>query len=460
MNKPNLSANNPNRCGFLPSTKPTLTRRRFLRNSGSVLGASAIAALDMERFAHAAGSDILRLGLIGCGGRGLGAAAQILKTGPGIQLVAMGDVFEDRMKSALTNLQSLPEKQTDVIPDRQFIGFDAYRKVLDSGVDLVILATPPGFRPLHFEAAVNAGKHCFLEKPIAVDAPGARRLLRANQTAQQKGLSAVVGYQRRFHPAYQAMVAKIQEGAIGEISRLEAYWRQSTQVWVKKRAVLEAKLRRQLTEMEFQLQDWIHFTWLSGDLMVEMLTNCIDVCNWIMPGPPQSVRATSERKQWLTSEYGDNSDLFSAEYTFANGATMAADICLRKGKVSGIDQIAHGTKGDATGEKHLIADPAGHLIWTNEGAPPVDPSQREQDLFIASIRNGKPLNMIEDAVNTDLTAIMGRTAAAQKRVVTWDEMLASKESFFPDEPLTWETAPPTLPDKEGLYQTPAHGRNG
>ncbi len=458
MSKPNAKLVTPTHRGVIPATEPTrLTRRRFLRTAGGILCAASVAELDVARFAHAAGSGTLRVGLIGCGGRGSGAAKGILATGPGIQLVAMGDLFEERMKATLNNLQTQFKTQVDVIRDRQFIGFEAYRMVIESGVDVLILATPPCFRPLHFEAAVNAGKHCFLEKNVAVDAPGVRRLLQANETAKKKALSAVTGYQRRFRPDYEAVVAKIQGGAIGQVTRLEAFWK-GGQVWVQKRPDLQKKLGRPLTEMEFQLRNWIHFTWLSGGIALDPLAHNLDVCNWIMRTSPQSVRATSARREFVSSDFGDGADFFSAEYAYPSGVKMAAESYRLTGKPGKVAEIAYGTKGIAECNNSTITDPAGNPLWSYGPASTVDPYQREQDLFIESIRSGKPLNMIEDSANTDLTAIMGRTSAALGREVTWKEMLASTESFFPDGPLTWDTAPPTLPDKLGDYQWPARGR--
>ena len=292
---------------------------------------------------------------------------------------------------------------------------------------------------------------------MAVDAPGVRRLLQANETAKKKGLSAVVGYQRRFQPGYEAVIAKIQGGAIGQVSRLEAFWK-GGQVWVQKRPDLEAKLGRQLTEMEFQLRNWIHFTWLSGGIVLDPLGHNLDVCNWIMRMPPQSVRATSARKEFVSNAYGDGADFFSAEYTYPSGVKMSAESYRLTGKPGKVAEIAYGTKGIAECNNSTITDPAGNPLWSYSPASTVNSCQREQDLFIESIRSGKPLNMIEESANTDLTAIMGRTAAALGREVTRKEMLASTETFFPGGSLTWGTAPPTLPDKLGDYQWPARGR--
>ena len=443
---------------LLPAESVILNRRGFLRNAGLLIGGVSASRLDVARCANVVGNDTLRIGLIGCGGRGTGAAKEILNTGPGIQLVAMADIFEDRLRTSLSALQNTHRSQALVTRDRQFIGFDAYQKVIGSGVDAVILATPPGFRPGHFEMVANAGKHCFLEKPLAVDVPGIRRLLKANETAQHKRLSVVVGHQRRFLPGYQAVIGKIHEGTIGRISKLEAMWRQNSPIWTNKRADLDAKHGRRLSELEFQLMNWPSFGWLAGDLPLDSLSHNLDICNWIMQAAPQSVRASCARREGLSNAYGDASDFFRAEYIYPNGATMVAEAARQRGTQPKITEVAYGTTGTATCGTYSIADHAGMTLWRHDGNPNVNPLQLEQDQFVESIRSGKPLNMLNDAANTSLTCLMGRIAAVQGREVTWQEVLASSESLFPKEPLTWDTPPPTLPDKYGDYQFPARSR--
>lgn len=459
MNKPNIAPVSSNRDERFPSVESNyLSRRGFLSSATRLLGAGSILSLDVSRFAHAAGSDTLRVGLIGCGGRGIGAAHNILNTGPGVKLVAMGDVFEDCLKKALAQFKGKSSGQFDVPLDRQFIGFNAYRMVMESEIDAVILATPPGFRPIHFEAAVNAGKHCFLEPPVAVDAPGIRRLLQANEIAKRKALSVIVDYQRRFDPGYEAVVSKVHAGAIGNVSKLEAYWRQSQQTWVLNRADLESKLRRRLPEMEFQLRNWLHFAWLAGDIALDSISHNLDICNWIMRSPPDRARATSARKQWTTNAYGDMPDFFSAEYTYPNGAVMTAETYRLKDHPAGVAEIAHGATGIAQCREFLITDRSGKPVWRYERDRVVDNLQRGQDLFVESIRGGKKLNMVQDAASVALTGIMGRMSSALGRVVTRQETLAAKDALFPDGQLTFDTPPPTLPDKFGDYQFPARGR--
>ena len=432
-----------------------LNRRDFLRTAGYLISAATVTQLDVARCANVAGGDTLRVGLIGCGGRGTGAVKEILNTGPGVQLVAMADIFEDRLQTSLSTLQKTHRSQAQVTRDRQFIGFDAYQKVIESGVDAVILATPPGFRPQHFEWVANAGKHCFLEKPVAVDAPGIRRLLKANESALQKRLSVVVGHQRRFIPGYQAVIGKIHEGLIGRISNLEAIWRQNSPIWTRKRADLDAKHGRRLSELEFQLMNWPSFGWLAGDLALDSLSHNLDICNWIMQAAPQSVRASCARREGLSNAYGDASDFFHAEYIYPNGATMVAEAARQKGTPPKLTEVAYGTTGTATCGTYSIVDHAGKILWRHDGSPKVNPWQLEQDQFVESIRSGKPLNMLNEAANTCLTCLMGRIAATQSREVTWQEALASSETLFPKEPLTWDTPPPTLPDKYGDYKFPA-----
>src|SRR5258708_975194 len=255
---------------------PTGSRRTFLKSSAGVLAGTVAAPLIAPAFVHAAGSDLLRVGLVGCGGRGTGAASPALRADPHVQLTAMADAFPDHLERSLRELAKDEEivSKIDVPPDRQFVGFDAYRQLIDSGVDVVLLATPPHFRPLHLEAAIDAGKHVFAEKPVAVDAPGVRSVLATCEKAKQKGLSVVSGLCLRYSDGFRESVERVHHGAIGEI-RLMAANDYRGPIWTKER-------KPDCSDMEWQIRNWYYYTWLSGDFNVEQHVHLLDVCSWLM----------------------------------------------------------------------------------------------------------------------------------------------------------------------------------
>ncbi|MCA9218302.1 MAG: Gfo/Idh/MocA family oxidoreductase, partial [Planctomycetales bacterium] len=231
------------------------SRRKFIKNSSLLVAGGAVAGqLSLARTAHAFGSDEIRIGLIGCGGRGTGAATQAMNTEGATKLIAMADAFDDRLQQSLRGIKGEHNDKVDVPPERRFVGFDAYKHVLESDADLIILATPPGFRPMHFEAAINAGKHVFMEKPVAVDAAGVRKVLKATAEAKKKNLAVQVGLQRRHERKYRETIARLQDGAIGDINLTRAYWNGGG-VWVRPR-------QKGQTEMEYQMRNWYYFNWL------------------------------------------------------------------------------------------------------------------------------------------------------------------------------------------------------
>ena len=266
--------------------------------------------------AHAASDDTIKIGLIGCGGRGTGAASQALNTKGNVKLVAMGDAFKDRLESSLQSLQKEGgiANRIDVPEERRFVGFDAYKQVLDAGVDLVILATPPGFRPIHFEAAVDAGKHVFMEKPVAVDAPGVRAVLAAAQVAQQKNLAVGVGLQRHHEAAYIETIKRLQDGAIGDIVATRVYWN-GAGVWV------HPKTEGQ-TEMEYQMRNWYYFNWLCGDHIVEQHIHNLDVINWLKRGYPVKAEGMGGRQVRTGKDYGEIFDHHAVEFEYADGTRL------------------------------------------------------------------------------------------------------------------------------------------
>jgi predicted dehydrogenase len=399
------------------------TRRDFLATSTTAVGGVLAATLPAV---HAAGSDLLRVGLIGCGDRGTGAAGQALRADPNVKLVALGDAFEDRLLKSLDRLRT-DEKiagKIDVPPDHRFVGFDAYKQVLTSGVDVVLLTTPPGFRPLHLKAAVEAGKHVFAEKPVAVDAPGVRSVLASCALAKKKGLSIVSGLCLRYHSGFRETVRRLHGGAVGKILTLQANdYRGSN--WGKAR-------QPGWTDMEYQMRNWYNFTWLSGDFNVEQHVHFLDVCAWIMQDQyPHSAMGLGGRQVRTGPEYGHIYDHFSVVYEYADGATLYSNCRQQPGCKSNISGKVIGSKGRALlseRRKGISIHSTGD--WYYAGANP-NMYQVEHDELFASIRLGKPINNGEYMSKSTLLAIMGRMAAYTGQQITWEMALNSKEDLTP-----------------------------
>jgi predicted dehydrogenase len=399
------------------------SRRAFLKAST----AAAVGALTLPEVVHAAGSDLLRVGLIGCGGRGTGAAAQALKADKNVKLVALGDAFEDRLQESLANLKKDEEltAKIDVKPDHCFTGFDAYKQVLASGVDVVLLCTPPHFRPAHLKAAVEAGKHVFAEKPVAVDAPGVRSVLATCQEAKKKRLSIVSGLCLRYDDGFRAAVQQLHEGAIGEVMTLQANDYRGG-IWVKPR-------QPDWTDMHWQMRNWYYFTWLSGDFNVEQHVHFLDVCAWVMKDQyPVRALGLGGRQVRTGPEYGHIYDHFSVVYEYANGAKLFSNCRQQTGCKNDISAHIAGTRGRAqlAERKRGLAIHSGSNEWLYAG-PQRNMYQTEHDELFASIRAGKPINNGDYMSHSTLLAILGRMTAYTGQLITWDMALNSKEDLTP-----------------------------
>lgn len=404
------------------------SRRQFLRRSTAAAVASGIAAASVRvaSHAHAAGDDRLRVGLIGCGGRGTKAAIQALRADPNVQLTAMADAFDDRLQLSLKSLEATEDiaGKLQVPPERQFIGFDAYQQVIDSGVDVVLLTTPPHFRPLHMEAAVAAGVHIFAEKPCAVDAPGVRRVLNTCAEAKQKRLAVVSGLCLRYGYGFQETVQRIHDGQIGEIHTLQANDYRGS-IWVKPR-------QDDWTDMHWQMRNWYYFTWLSGDFNVEQHVHYLDVCAWAMGDTyPVSAIGMGGRIFRTGEMYGNIYDHHSVTYTFANGAKLfsntrqiphcATDMSARVVGSKGVASLNEGKRG--------LSIQAGER-WAYEGEDN-DIYQTEHDRLFASIRTGNPINNGTYMANSTMLAIMGRMATYTGQLITWEQAMQSQEDLTP-----------------------------
>ena len=395
------------------------TRRDFLRTSAG----AAVAASVAGRFglAHAQGSDEIRVGLVGAGGRGTGALRNVLEAAPGVRVVAVGDVFQDRIDAALTNLDAKLPKPLDVPKDRQFTGLDAYRNVLAQDINYVILATPPGFRPLHLKAAVEAGKHIFTEKPVAVDGPGVRQVLALVDVATAKGLKIAAGTQRRHQAGYIETIRRIHDGAIGDIAAARAYWNQGS-LWHKPR-------QPGWSDAEWMLRNWLYFPFLSGDIIVEQHIHNIDVVNWAMQTHPASAVSLAGRQVRTQPEFGSVYDHFATDFEYDNGAHLMSMCRQLDGCANNIGEALAGTKGNCQVDRYAIT---GTNPWKRSSdAEETDPYVQEHTDLIAAIRGDKPLNELRTVAETTLTAIMGRMAGYTGQAVTWDEALNSQEVLMP-----------------------------
>lgn len=424
-------------------------RRQFMASTSIAAAGIALGASKIVGAAHPFGDETIRIGLIGCGGRGTQAVTQALRTSDKVKLVAVGDAFRNRLDGCL-NDRSVQElsSQIDIPEERKFVGFDAYQKVIDSDVDLVILATPPGFRPIHFEAAVKADKHVFMEKPVAVDGPGIRRVLAAAELSKAKGLGVGVGLQRRHDPLYIEAIQRIQDGELGDIPLTRVYWN-GAGVWVMPRKDDE-------TEMTYQMRNWYYFNWLCGDHIVEQHIHNLDVSNWLKDMLPTQAQGMGGREVRTGNDYGQIFDHHMVEFTYPDGSTMLS--CCRHigGCWSQVAEYADGTKGTSQVGSGRFAGRDGKPTWRYKG-PRVNPYQQEHDDLFASIRSGSPINEAEYGATSTMTAILGRMATYSGKVVTWKEATESQIDLSPAE-YSWDATPPVVPDSNGNYPVPVPGK--
>ena len=443
------------------SSKPTndsserQSRRRFLTQSAGVAAGMATSPLLMSR-AHAAGDETIRIALIGCGGRGTGAVSQALSTKGPVVLWAMADIFPERIDDCLNALQRGVDKRydrqaskgqgarVDVPPERRFVGFDAYKQAIDSGIDVALLTTFPHFRPEQFEYAVKQGKHVFMEKPVAVDAPGIRRVLAADKVAKSKNLKVVVGLQRHHNVLYQEVIQRLHDGAVGKPTLLRCYWNSSMPKSLQPRP-------EGMGEMEFQARNRYFFTWLCGDHIVEQHVHNIDVCNWVMGTHPVEANGMGGRQYRNGREHGEIFDHHFVEYTYEDGAKMYSQCrhipdCWNK-----VAEDVLGTKGVAelSQRRCSITGTAGE--WSKRRARDQgNPYQIEHDVLFDCIRNDKPHNEAEYGALSTMTAILGRMATYSGKVVRWEEAINSQLALVPDR-YAWDGTPPVVPDRDGVY---------
>jgi predicted dehydrogenase len=429
-----------------PSLPTALDRRHFLRTSASALAAGSVVGFPMIGRGQA--PEPLKLALVGCGGRGAGAANQALSADNYTSLVAVADLFPDKLAVGLNNLKAQKPDRVDVPAERQYLGLDAYKQAI-AAADVVILATPCAFRPAHFEEAVRMGKHVFLEKPVAVDAPGVRRVLAAAEEAKRKNLKVAVGFQRRHKKGFQEMVKRIHDGQIGEIIYTRAFANTPLRTGLARKP--------EYRELEYQLRNWYYFSWLSADFIVDNLVHGIDISNWVHGSYPvraHGMGALSER----SPDYGNLFDHFAIEWEYPSGARLFGECDRRPGCWASVSNHAVGAEGKADFfDGRELYELTGKHPWQMRTERGENPYQIEHDDFFHAIRNNLPYSEIEYGAKSTLTAIMGRMAAYSGKIVEWDAALNSNLSLAPAIK-SMDDAPPVLPDEHGLYAIPVAGK--
>lgn len=419
---------------YPPAPAPRPNRRSFLKTSSTAaLGGLALPYLSFPRPAFAANADTLRIGLVGCGGRGTGAASQALHADKNLVLVAAGDAFASQVKSSLANLQREHGTRVQVDADHQFSGLDAYQKVIASGVDVVLLATPPGFRPVHLKAAIEAGKHVFCEKPMATDAPGVRSVLATAALAKQKSLALVAGFCWRYDYARREFYKRVHDGALGDLRAIYATYYTGP---VKPMPKAETR-RPEWSDIEWQIRNWYNFTWLCGDSLVEQAVHSVDKVAWTMKDVPP-LKAVAVGGRQVPAHGGNIYDHFEVNYEYPDGIRAFLACRQQSGCYNQNADYVMGAKGVGTIGVRRTPELSGEQRWRYEGKSN-DMYQTEHDELFASIRAGKPINDGVWMAHSTLLALMGRMAAYTGLEITWDQALNSQERLVPD-PIQWDMA--------------------
>ncbi len=431
------------------------SRREFLKDSATVATGVALAGgLSVARGAHAAGSDIIKVALSGAGGRGTGAVSQLMNADKSLKLIAVADAFESKATRAITSLKKKYGDQVDVPPDRIFCGLEAYKQAVATEADLVVLATPPGFRPMQYKAAIEAGKNVFMEKPCCVDGVGYRSLLATGKVADQKGLLVGVGLQRRHQPNYMETIAKIHDGALGDVMFTRVYWNGGG-IWNRRRKDLAERLGREPTEMEYQVNNWYHFCWLSGDNITEQHIHNLDIGNWVMKDQhvveANGMGGCTARYLGDLKGTGQIFDHHFVEFTYADGTKMYSQCRHMKNCFNSVSEAAHGTKGTSNCAGLI----EGANPWRFDGKN-VSGHQQEQTDLVATLKAGDRYNETYYGANSSMTSTLGRLANYSGKVVKWDDAVASDFTEMPKK-LGWDVPAPVVKDDNGDYPIPMPG---
>ncbi len=433
-------------------------RRNFMKSTGLAAGGLMMSPLTLSG-AYIDGSDIIKVGLVGCGGRGTGAAVQALSVKENTRLVAMCDAFRDNLDECYSKLTD-PEfrdwsgeepvnvkDRVDVTEETKFDGFEGYKQVIDL-CDVVILTTPPAFRPMHFEYAINAGKHVFMEKPVATDAIGIRKVLEVAELAKKKKLNVVVGLQRHYQKMYREWVEMLQNGVIGDIVTSHVYWN-SDGVWVRPR-------EKKQTEMEYQMRNWYYFNWLCGDHITEQHIHNLDVSNWVKNAYPVKASGMGGRQVRNGKDHGQIFDHHFVEFEYADGSKMFSQCRHIKGCTPRVSEAFQGTSGSAP-EPGVILTKSGYRVMKYNDKKDPNPYQVEHDeLFKAVAKGDYKFADAENGAKSTMTSLLGRAATYSGKVVSWDDAINSNISLMP-KVYAWDADPPVMPDKHGNYPIPIPG---
>ncbi|HVM88041.1 MAG TPA: Gfo/Idh/MocA family oxidoreductase [Puia sp.] len=429
----------------LTGNNSSKSRRDFVKTSSLIAGSMLAAPLISRANFFSGSSDVIKIALIGCGGRGTGAAVQALSTKQNVQLVAMADAFRDRLDDSYKNIIEALEadkNRVQVKEENKFTGFDAYKKAI-ALADVVILTTPPGFRPIHFEEAVNQGKQIFMEKPVATDPAGIQRVLAAAQKAKAKKLNVVVGLQRRYQASYRELLKRVHDGMIGDIVSAQAWWNNEG-VWVHPR-------QPQWTEMEYQMRNWYYFVWLCGDHITEQHIHNLDVINWAMDDYPVKAQGMGGREVRKGKDHGQIFDHHYVEFHYANGAILNSQCRHQPNTASKVDELLVGTKGKVFCDAGRITDTKGNTIYQFDKSKENQPYQNEHDeLFAAIAKNEYKFWDAERAAKSSMTSILGRLATYTGQEIEWEKAINSGLNIMPSQ-YDFSATPPVVPDANGNY---------
>ncbi|MBN4048506.1 Gfo/Idh/MocA family oxidoreductase [Flavobacteriaceae bacterium AH-315-O20] len=429
-----------------------LTRRKFVKGSTLASGGILLAPSILSSAPIFKKDVMLKLAVVGCGGRGTGAASQALKADQNVKLVAMADAFEDQLQKSHKNLSLMFTTDRVAVKDaNKFVGFGSYKKAIDEA-DVIILATPPGFRPQHFEYAIAQGKHVFMEKPVATDVAGIKKVLASAKLAKENKLNVVVGLQRHFQRSYLETYKRIQEGAIGNIVSGQVYW-DGGGVWVRPR-------KENMTEMEYQMRNWYYFNWLCGDHILEQHVHNIDVANWFIGEYPIKAQGMGGREVRKGKDHGEIFDHHFVEFEYPGGAIISSQCRHQQGCMHRVSETFQGTLGNVhtKGSYATINSYEGGALYNHQGEDDKSPYQVEHNQFFAAIRNGNYINNAEYGAKSTMSAIMGRMATYSGQQISWDDAMNSNHEIVPNEDLlAWSSNPPVIPDAAGNYPIPVPG---
>ena len=429
-----------------------IKRRSFLKNSSILTGSLVLPSFSFKKQKQL--DKKLKISVVGCGGRGTGAAVQALPADKNVELVALCDAFEDRLERSLNAIIDELEGELDIkVKDKnKFVGFDGYKKAIDLA-DVVILATPPGFRPQHFEYAVNKSKHIFMEKPVATDAAGVRRILESAKLVKEKKLNVVVGLQRRYQLSYLDILKQVRRGVAGKIISGTVKWN-GHGVWVRKR-------EPQQSELEYQMRNWYYFNWLCGDHIVEQHIHNLDVANWFLDEHPISAQGMGGREVRKGIDHGEIFDHHYVEFKYPSGAVIHSQCRHQPGTLRKVNEVLVGTKGVINlrnGGVVTINDHNGNLLHKYDPKNDISPYQIEHNKLFKSIRSGGQIDDTEYGATATMTAIMGRMATYSGKLIEWESAMNADEKLVPDN-LSWGSTAPVLPDNQGKYKVPVPGKS-